>query len=614
MNFKETKRDETINNLSKMQAITTAAIITCPELPKEGLHQYMHRPSNTLEPDEVRLAPGLLDKEKDRRSKITIRLLFEAMQRVLPDATATVFADKAYIPQMPMFDRLTACKTEYSQFGAIFKDEGTIEGTYGVHDSMFLDQLGLHASEPSDNTSDDFTSRLWLCHGDQLTAQRIRSVKAEQIGASKTYDRRDWLLGLPAWFHVMMNEHNTIIKTHGKSPEGQNSDHTIRSDLRAWYMTHQESQLTKYHVCEPIITRSFSARVVALFLDAMQHRGKFKNKKDEDMADYQGIEHIISELTPDVFIQLLEDVRLTAFDPNIWIEPKKLPWEIDDPAGAKDPQFLTMCRLLQEIELFLMVRHAVKYGDWGFLRYLVDPLIIEFIGAGQTNYASEMLYYRWLLTDKVCDKVLQEAILKSALVNWKKKEHSFKATDLGLEHLNAALKLDMKANRNSTHDTAATLDRSLTNNFFRQIREVMELEFGRFMPDNHTSQQSILQTFNRGLQLYQEGLVRPQTMPSSDNTIQYLSPNIRQIGVDGLTKKIADFNKNRGYIADPTEDFEDEPEPDTESGIDPQSQAANNEMLEYDGESEGERDDVQDISLDVGGQNPVPGEVDGIKS
>jgi hypothetical protein len=32
--------------------------------------------------------------------------------------------------------------------------------------------------------------------------------------------------------------------------------------------------------------------------------------------------------------------------------------------------------MLQEIELFLTVRYAVKHADIGLLRYLVDPLIV----------------------------------------------------------------------------------------------------------------------------------------------------------------------------------------------------------------------------------------------
>ena len=53
-----------------------------------------------------------------------------------------------------------------------------------------------------------------------------------------------------------------------------------------------------------------------------------------------------------------------------------------------------MCRMLQEIEVFLTTRHAIKHGDIGLLRRMVDPLIVLFLGAGQWNYDHEMLFYR----------------------------------------------------------------------------------------------------------------------------------------------------------------------------------------------------------------------------
>ena len=38
-------------------------------------------------------------------------------------------------------------QTKFWQFGAIFKDKGTIKGTYGVYKSIFLDQLSLYILE-----------------------------------------------------------------------------------------------------------------------------------------------------------------------------------------------------------------------------------------------------------------------------------------------------------------------------------------------------------------------------------------------------------------------------------------------------------------------------------
>jgi hypothetical protein len=55
-----------------------------------------------------------------------------------------------------------------------------------------------------------------------------------------------------------------------------------------------------------------------------------------------------------------------------------------------------MYRMLQEVELFMTVRHAVKHGDIGLLRRVVDPLIIHFLGASQYNYAYEIRIARLL--------------------------------------------------------------------------------------------------------------------------------------------------------------------------------------------------------------------------
>jgi hypothetical protein len=63
---------------------------------------------------------------------------------------------------MPEIDRIATHKTEFWQFKARNKNEGTIAGTYNVHDSIFFNQLGLKVPETplSDNSNNDFRSRL----------------------------------------------------------------------------------------------------------------------------------------------------------------------------------------------------------------------------------------------------------------------------------------------------------------------------------------------------------------------------------------------------------------------------------------------------------------------
>lgn len=75
-----------------------------------------------------------------------------------------------------------------------------------------------------------------------------------------------------------------------------------------------------------------------------------------------------------------------------------------------------MYRFLQEIEVFLAIRAALKNRDIHVLRFFVDELVVMFWGANQHNYGRYMLYLRRLLSP-VYDDVLQNAILSSGLVN-----------------------------------------------------------------------------------------------------------------------------------------------------------------------------------------------------
>lgn len=112
----------------------------------------------------------------------------------------------------------------------------------------------------------------------------------------------------------------------------------------------------------------------------MRRKGYHLESPDTGAFEQDHISTVIGHLTPTQFLELVEDVRTTAFTLDAW-------------RGSKhtDVEFRTMCRMLQEIELFLTVRHAIKHADIGLLRYLVDPLIITFFGASQNNYGHEML-------------------------------------------------------------------------------------------------------------------------------------------------------------------------------------------------------------------------------
>jgi len=125
--------------------MTTAAIVLCPKLLPLGLCQSMHDLTLLLRLEDILDAPSISSKDSRVRVNITQSLILDALKRIYTASVNTVFRDSDRYPKMLSMYCLTVNKTKFWQFGAIFKDKGTIKGIYSVHKSIFLDQLGLQA-------------------------------------------------------------------------------------------------------------------------------------------------------------------------------------------------------------------------------------------------------------------------------------------------------------------------------------------------------------------------------------------------------------------------------------------------------------------------------------
>jgi hypothetical protein len=533
-----------------MRAMTTATVVLCPDLPASGLDQSMHNPTIPLSMHDIFDSPGVSGDITG--IQISTRLISDAIRRVHRSGVKKLFTGCDRYPQMPSIQMLKTSKTEYRQLGAIYEDEGTIEGTYGVHKSIFLDQLGLQAPEkPNSEEYDDFRNRLWLVHGDQLTTHHIRSVKKEQARAQRPFDRRNWLLGIPAWFHIQMNLLNTIVRTHwAPDIKGDEAHHCLSFDIALWGRSTSSRENVKYHQIQPLLTQSFTSRVLTLFYTALQSRGYFA-KFDLSSGKRDEITDIISSLTPDQFLELVEDIRLTAFTLDAWNGDRS------DKQPHNDIEFRTMCRMLQEIELFLTVRHAVQHADIGMLRRLVDPLIIYFFGASQHNYGREMLYYRWLLSP-VNTPELQHAILASGIINWQGKATTHKPIDLGQEHLNLSVATSIRSYKNSTHDIDIIFDRlCLVNTWVGALRTVLEETFGEHMPGAHTTANVNEDIFLLARRLFISELAAPRILEQSTHSHSrpFDSYDIMSRGMEVIEKQVTLFNEQQvirqGTVAKP---------------------------------------------------------------
>ena len=213
INFKDIKRDKLLGYISIIYSLTTTTVIYCPKLPLLGLRQLIYNPTIPLNIKDIYRSPGF---SNELLLYISRYLITNAIKGIYLTSIERIFKDSNLFPQMLSIRYISNKKTRYQQFSTIIEDEGTIQGTYSVYKSIFLNQLSLQTLDNPYNstTPNNFTKRLQLAYSDQLIIYYIRLVKQEQIYASRPFNRWDWLLSIPAWFYIKINLYSTLIRIY----------------------------------------------------------------------------------------------------------------------------------------------------------------------------------------------------------------------------------------------------------------------------------------------------------------------------------------------------------------------------------------------------------------
>jgi hypothetical protein len=348
-----------------------------------------------------------------------------------------------------------------------------------------------------------------------------------------------------------LNYTNTVLRTHwdaedaGASP-ADHRYHTLRRDAAFLGRNITTVNSIKYHQSMALLRDSFGARVLGIFMSLLGWNGLSTNANSgtsnadtssKNAGEFDALRNIVETLTAEDFLALVDGIHEAAFTLRAW---KGL-----DARGLEhdDVDHRTMCRMLQEIELLWTFQYAIRHADIGLIRHAVDPLIVHFIGAGQSKYSREMLYYRWLL-GPACDPVLQRAVLVTGIVNWGRKPNGHKATDLMQEHLNLEVATSLKKFKNSSHDVDIVFDRMcLTNTWMKALRSQLEREFGQSRNPEHVTTTSARDMFLLGRQLMKLGLTGIRT-GLSDTTKERMfdSKDIKMLGMRNLAAQTQKFN------------------------------------------------------------------------
>ena len=542
INFKDDVRDQALGSKGRMRNLTTALLIKCPELPDGGLKQTMHDPSVPLDAD------ALIEKVGSARDaykkQVAEYFIVEALAKLHGDAVANVWeqehmkpsSERIARPTFPMNRRLDPTPTDFYQCGAIYEDEGTIDGTYGVHDRIWGTYCGCSTS-PGDG---HFRERLWLAYGDQKTAHHIRTVKREQQMSESDYERKRWLLGPIGWFHVMQSFLNMIVRAHWDTPLGKAPQSTLKYDYLLWQRAGISRDNTPFYLVDPLVMQSWTARIVALWYRLLEEEGLVKppalwgqalDAEDTAWKEERSVwDEAIGSLSAADALRIAQKIQDVVFTYESWSsESNGIEWR-------------SACRYLRAGLTYHELKFAVKLGDVGILRRLIDELAVWFFGTDQFQYGYEMLHMAWLLSDSVSTPELQHAILAGSLVNIPGRPGFFKATDLCVEHVNYNCKIDMKMHKNSTHNVDITFGRrALVSRYAAQQRGYIERLFRRRDDQLHKQKNVERDLFSLARRSAVDG---PRPRPGSACGDAFNADDILQRGMASLEEKVGKFNED----------------------------------------------------------------------
>jgi Family of unknown function (DUF6589) len=223
--YREGVKHQLISNHAEMRSVTTGRVFRGADIPSGGLKKSMLHREVPLTIEDLLYSPGAAVYD-EIAAKIDAYFILEAIRTAYPESVKSIFSksDSPY-PSMPAVELLELRKTDSKTLGPILFNEGTLDGSYEVIESIYKHQFQLDDTE--------FTDRLFLAFGDQKTSSLIRSMQAEQVDASAAYDRKDWLVGVAALFHLRMNFLWLMQRTHYGSMEQQDAS-TLYHNINFW--------------------------------------------------------------------------------------------------------------------------------------------------------------------------------------------------------------------------------------------------------------------------------------------------------------------------------------------------------------------------------------------
>ena len=414
---------------------------------------------------------------------------------------------------MPCLNVIKPSQTHHFSLGPIPYNEGTIQGTYGVLETIFMEQFKLDPMA--------FNERLWLVYGDQKTASNIRSVINERREASTAFDRHRWVLPLSSFFHLRQTFLWMLQALHFGS-ENQNSPSTLYHNMNFWERKQIPAIKGPFHHVEELILHSFEARIIALLHVQLR-------EVNINIEDSKAVEEYLTRMTVEEYLLLVDNIYQQAFSKDIQ--------QPSTDSNHQDEEFRNHVRYLQQVETYATLKYAIKHADIGLIERVIDRCCIYFHGSKQTNYAFEMLLFKRLLATGAASVELKKAILVNGLVNLQGKEDTSHEIDRLNEQLNLQLKEILWARQTFIFGMDKLFRHcALTASYCSTLKEYLESEFGEKTWAGHTEKAATADIRDLAYEISKRSIVK---QPQGRKAV-FKSPDIITLGVRRLQESAID--------------------------------------------------------------------------
>jgi hypothetical protein len=195
---------------------------------------------------------------------------------------------------------LTPSPSIHYSLGPIKINQSTNAGNLKILENIFLQQYRL-------SKKDDFQHRLTLIYGDQKTVARLRSIKSRRAEDMDPYESLQWILPVPALFHLKMNWVALIHKTHFQQKHSQNPASLAYSQylLNRKKVHHEKAD---FFALEEFLIHNFQGRIVAAIQAELETKEKLPFEQRLSNSTPESLNHAINQVASRLFDPPLDEV------------------------------------------------------------------------------------------------------------------------------------------------------------------------------------------------------------------------------------------------------------------------------------------------------------------